>query len=90
MKIVGGNRGEPVAQRSEMLGTDGNNVVLIAVNRGGSKDITLHNNNLGLAPGTYRGVIADASTANANNYVRVDHRSAVIHLEAISSIVLPN
>jgi cyclomaltodextrin glucanotransferase len=69
---------------------DGNNVVLIAVNRGGSKDITLHNNDLGLAPGTYRGVIADASTANANNYVRVDHRSAVIHLEAISSIVLPN
>jgi len=69
---------------------DGNNVVLIAVNRGASKDITLHNNNLGLAPGTYRGVIADASTANANNYVRVDHRSAVIHLEAISSIVLPN
>ncbi len=60
-----------------------------AVNRGGAKDITLHNN-LGFAPGTYRGVIADASLANANNYVRVDRRSAVIHLEAISSIVLPN
>jgi hypothetical protein len=48
------------------------------------------NNNLGFAPGTYRGVIADASPANTNNYVRVDRRSAVIHLEAISSIVLPN
>ena len=69
---------------------DGNNVVLVAVNRGGAKDISLHNNNLGFAPGTYRGVIADASPANTNNYVRVDRRSAVIHLEAISSIVLPN
>ena len=69
---------------------DGNNAVLVAVNRGGAKDITLHNNTLGFSPGTYRGVIADASAANTNNYVRVDRRSAVIHLGAISSIVLPN
>jgi cyclomaltodextrin glucanotransferase len=69
---------------------DGNNLVLVAVNRGGAKDISLHNNNLGFAPGTYRGVIADASPANTNNYVQVDRRSAVIHLEPISSIVLPN
>jgi cyclomaltodextrin glucanotransferase len=68
---------------------DGNNLVLVAVNRGGAKDITLHNN-LGFAPGAYRGVIADASPANGQNSVRVDRRSAVIHLEAISSIVLPN
>jgi len=38
----------------------------------------------------YRGVIADASPANGSNYVRVDRHSVVIHLEAISSIVLPN
>jgi hypothetical protein len=44
----------------------------------------------GFLPGTYRGVIADASPANTNNYVRVEQHSAVIHLEAISSIVLPN
>jgi cyclomaltodextrin glucanotransferase len=69
---------------------DGNNLVLVAVNRGGATDITLHNNNLGFAPGTYRGVIADASPANTNNYVQVYTRSAVIHLEPISSIVLPN
>jgi len=69
---------------------DGDSVVFVAVNRGGAKDILLHNNNLGFAPGTYRGVIADASPANTNNYVRVDRRSAVIHLEPISSIVLPN
>ena len=69
---------------------DGNNVVLVAVNRGGANDISLHNNNLGFAAGTYRGVIADASPANTNNYVRVDRRLTVIHLEAISSIVLPN
>jgi cyclomaltodextrin glucanotransferase len=68
---------------------DGNNLVLVAVNRGGAKDISLHNN-LGFAPGTYRGVIADASPANTNNYVRVEQHSALIHLEAISSIVLPN
>ena len=48
------------------------------------------NNNLGFASGTYRGVIADASPANTNNYVRVERSSALIHLEAISSIVLPN
>jgi hypothetical protein len=35
-------------------------------------------------------VIADASPANGSNYVRVDRHSVVIHLEAISSIVLPN
>jgi cyclomaltodextrin glucanotransferase len=69
---------------------DGNNLVLVAVNRGGAKDISLHNNNLGFAPGTYRGVIANASPANTNNYVHIEQRSAVIHLEAISSIVLPN
>ena len=63
-------------------------ILFAAVNRGGAKDISLHNN-LGFAPGTYRGVIADASPANGNNYVRIDRRSAVIHLEAISSIVLP-
>ena len=68
---------------------DGNNLVLVAVNRGDAKDISLHNN-LGFAPGMYRGVIADASPANGNNYVRVDRHSAVIHLEAISSLVLPN
>ena len=69
---------------------DGNNFVLVAVNRGGAKDISLHNNKLGFAPGTYRGVIADASPANTNNCVQVERRSAVIHLEPISSIVLPN
>jgi len=38
----------------------------------------------------YRGMIADASRANGSNYMRVEQHSAVIHLEAISSIVLPN
>ena len=68
---------------------DGNTHVLVAVNRGAAKDITLHND-LGFAPGTYRGVIADASPANTNNYLHIERRSAVIHVEAISSIVLPN
>jgi len=64
-------------------------LVLVAVNRGGAKDISLHNN-LDFAPGTYRGLIADASPANTDNYVRVDQHSAVLHLEAISSLVLSN
>jgi cyclomaltodextrin glucanotransferase len=68
---------------------DGNKLVLVAVNRGGAKDISLQSN-LGFAPGVYRGVIADASPANGANYVRVERHSAVIHLEAISSLVLPN
>ena len=54
-----------------------------------SRPQSLHNN-LGFAPGTYRGVIADASPANSNNNVRIDRHSAMIHVEAISSIVLPN
>jgi cyclomaltodextrin glucanotransferase len=68
---------------------DGNQLVLVAVNRGEATDISLHSN-LGFSPGTYRGVIADASPANSSNYVRVEEASAVIHLEAISSLVLPN
>jgi cyclomaltodextrin glucanotransferase len=68
---------------------DGNKLVLVAVNRGDAKDISLQSN-LGFAPGVYRGVIADASPANGANYVRVERHSAVIHLEAISSLVLPN
>jgi cyclomaltodextrin glucanotransferase len=68
---------------------DGNQLVLVAVNRGEATDISLHSN-LGFAPGVYRGVIADASPANGANYVSVEEGSAVIHLEAISSLVLPN
>jgi cyclomaltodextrin glucanotransferase len=68
---------------------DGNNLVLVAVNRGGARDVTLHNN-LRFSPGTYRGVIADASPANTNNYVHIEGHSAVVHLEPISAIVLPN
>jgi cyclomaltodextrin glucanotransferase len=68
---------------------DGNNLVLVAVNRGGAKDIALHKS-LGFAPGMYRGVIADASPSNTTNYVRVERRLAMIHLEAISSLVLPH
>jgi cyclomaltodextrin glucanotransferase len=68
---------------------DGNSLVLVAVNRGGAMDITLQND-LSFATGTYRGVIGDASPANTNNFVRIGQHSAVIHLEPISSIVLPN
>jgi hypothetical protein len=80
--LYGGRRHNPVAATVKPYWWS-------PVDRGDAKDISLHNN-LGFAPGTYRGVIADASPANSNNNVRIDRHSAVIHLEAISSIVLPN
>jgi hypothetical protein len=69
--------------------TDGNNLVLVAVNRGAAKDIPLQDN-LGFAPGVYRGLIVDASPANTANYVQIEKQSSLIHLEAISSLVLRN
>jgi hypothetical protein len=35
-------------------------------------------------------MIADARPANGSNHMRVEQHSAVIHLEAISSTMLPN
>jgi hypothetical protein len=43
-----------------------------------------------ISSGWYRGVVAVASPANMNNCVHIERHSAVIHFDAISSIILPN
>jgi cyclomaltodextrin glucanotransferase len=50
-----------------------NSIVLVAVNRGSAKAISLRAS-LGFDPGVYRGLIADASPADAGNYVRIGDR----------------
>jgi hypothetical protein len=68
----------------------GNDIVLVAVNRGPAKDIALRGG-LGFVPGTYRGLIADASSANARNYVRIGKQASLAHLlGAISALALRN
>jgi hypothetical protein len=66
---------------------DGRDVVLVAVNRGSGTDVTLKDSP-GFSPGVYRGVIADASSANAGNYLLVTPQGSRIHLGPLSSIVV--
>src|SRR5215467_6143786 len=65
----------------------GDDVVLIAVNRGSEANAKLKRS-LGFSPGVYRGVIADASPANDGNYLRVTPQGSTIHLSPLSSIVV--
>ena len=66
---------------------EGDDVVLVAVNRGSEADTKLKRS-LGFAPGVYRGVIADASSANAGNYLLVTPQGSTIHFSPLSSIVV--
>lgn len=66
---------------------DGDDVVLVAVNRGSTTETNLHGN-LGFAPGVYRGVIGDSSPGNARNYLLVGSHSSTIHLGPLSSLVV--
>jgi len=66
---------------------DGRDVVLVAVNRGSGIDVTLKRSP-GFSPGVHCGVIANASSANAGNYLLVTPQGYRIHLGALSSIVV--
>jgi glycosidase len=65
----------------------GQDRVLVAVNRGPAKAIRLRGR-LGFAPGIYRGLIADASPANAGNLVRIGRRSSELRLGPLSALVV--
>lgn len=67
---------------------DDDDVVLVAVNRGPTTDVNLQGQ-LGFSPGIYRGVIADASSANTGNYLLVGPKGSTVHLGPLSSIVVP-
>ncbi len=62
-------------------------VVLVAVNRGEAKTVSL-NGRLGIAPGEYRGLLTDASDANAGNYLSVTQGRWTLHLNKLSSLVV--
>jgi cyclomaltodextrin glucanotransferase len=66
---------------------DGDDLVLVAVNRGSATDVALQGR-LGFSPGVYRGLIADASSVNTGNYLRVGPKDSIVHLGPLSSIVV--
>jgi cyclomaltodextrin glucanotransferase len=62
-------------------------VVLVAVNRGDEKTVTLPGS-LGLAPRDYRGILAHASDMNQGNYLSVSPTGWTLHLNKLSSLVV--
>ncbi|AXC13468.1 Cyclomaltodextrin glucanotransferase [Acidisarcina polymorpha] len=64
-----------------------NDCVLVAVNRGGAKDITVPSG-CGLAPGRQYGLLERANKNNQKSYVDINSGSSYIHLGELSSLVL--
>lgn len=62
-------------------------VVLVAVNRGDEKTISLPGS-LGIAPGDYTGLLAHATDANYGNYLSVKRNGWTLHLNRLSSLVV--
>lgn len=62
-------------------------VVLVAVNRGEEKTISLPGR-LGLPPASYTGVLEHTSEVNEGNYLRVAPGSWTLHLNKLSSLVV--
>lgn len=82
---IDGERIEGEGRAGEHI--DGDDLVLVAVNRGTAADVELQSR-LGFSPGAYRGLIADATPTNAGNYLRVGPKSSTVHLGPLSSIVV--
>jgi len=64
-----------------------NDVVLVAVNRGEEKTVTLRGS-IGLKPGFYTGILQQATSVNQGNYISVTRGQWVLHLNALSSLVV--
>lgn len=62
-------------------------VVLVAVNRGEEKTISLPGR-IGMRPGYYTGLLGDASDANNGNYLSVTSIGSTLHLNKLSSLVV--
>ena len=62
-------------------------IVLVAVNRGAAATISL-GSGLDLPPGTYRGLLANASEVNQGNSLTVASGSAVLVLGPLSALVV--
>ena len=66
---------------------EGRETVLVAVNRGAAVDLALPDT-VGLMPGRYDNLLAKASPANGGNVFRVTAGNAILHLNAISTLVV--
>jgi cyclomaltodextrin glucanotransferase len=66
---------------------DGTDTVLVAVNRGRATTVAVPGS-AGLPPGTYRGVLADASDANRGSSLIVDSDTTTLTLGELSSLVV--
>lgn len=62
-------------------------IVLVAVNRGEEKTISLRGK-LGMKPGSYTGLLDDASETNRGNYLYVAPGGWTLHLNKLSSLVI--
>ena len=67
---------------------DGSNIVLVAVNRGPEKTVSLPGF-IGFRSGEYSGLLQDASGVNSSNYLNIGQRSWTVHLGPLSSLVVP-
>jgi cyclomaltodextrin glucanotransferase len=67
--------------------SDGTDTVLIAVNRGPATTVAV-SGNIGLPPGTYRGLLADASDASRENSLIVASDTTTLTLGELSSLVV--
>lgn len=65
----------------------GGDTAFVAVNRGEDKTVSLPES-IGIAPGHYSGLLADASEANQGNYLSVEPRRWTVHLNRLSSLVV--
>ncbi len=65
----------------------GGEVVLVAVNRGDDTTIKL-NGKLGIAPGSYTGLLEHASDVNKGNYISVTSGDWTLHLNKLSALVI--
>ena len=62
-------------------------VVLVAVNRAQEKAVTPPGR-IGIAAGSYTGLLADATEVNEGNYLSVTPNEWTLHLNALSSLVV--
>ncbi len=66
---------------------DKGDLVLVAVNRGDSKTVTLPGK-LGIPPGFYTGLLQNSSDVNQGNYLAVIPGGWTLHLNKLSSLVM--
>ncbi len=66
---------------------DQGQVVLVAVNRGDDKTVTLPGR-IGIPPGSYTGLLRDASQVNQGNYLTVTSGAWSLRLNKLSSLVI--